>query len=61
MFCLGFVVDIDDVRVTTEGVPVLGVEAPEFAAEASCFVGDFVGDFTTSAYMGREGSRKTYP
>ncbi len=27
-----------------EGVPVLGVDAADVPADASCFVGDFVGD-----------------
>jgi hypothetical protein len=36
--------DVDGARVI-EGVPVLGVDAPDVAADASCFVGDFVGDY----------------
>ncbi len=39
----GFEVDIDRTR-PFEGVLVLGEEAPEVAADASCFVGDLVGD-----------------
>ncbi len=31
----------------TEGVIVLGVEAPDAPAEPSCFVGDLVGDCST--------------
>lgn len=41
---LGFVVVIDGVLVA-EGVLVLGVVVPEVPADASCFVGDFVGDY----------------
>lgn len=39
----GFVVDIDGTR-PLDGVPVLGVDAAEVPADASCFVGDLVGD-----------------
>jgi hypothetical protein len=28
-----------------DGVPVLGVETFDEAADANCFVGDFVGDY----------------
>jgi hypothetical protein len=38
----GFAVVADGARVC-EGVPVLGVEVAEVAAD-NCFVGDFVGD-----------------
>ncbi len=40
---LGFVIDIDGV-LPFAGVPVLGVELADVAAD-NCFVGDFVGDY----------------
>jgi hypothetical protein len=42
---LGLVVE--DCRVEEGVVFVRGVEAPEVAADPNCFVGDFVGDYTS--------------
>jgi hypothetical protein len=42
-----FEVDTDGTR-PFEGVPVLGEEVPDVAADASCFVGDLVGDYSGS-------------
>jgi hypothetical protein len=39
----GFKVDTDGTR-PFEGVLVLGEDVPDVAADASCFVGDLVGD-----------------
>ena len=40
----GFAVVIDATR-PLDGVPVLGVDVADVAPDASCFVGDLVGDF----------------
>lgn len=40
---LGFDFVMEGFLVAFDGVPVLGVEAPDVAAD-NCFVGDFVGD-----------------
>jgi len=43
----GFEVDVDGTR-PFEGVLVLGEDVPDVAADASCFVGDLVGDYMRS-------------
>jgi hypothetical protein len=43
----GFEVDTDGTR-PFEGVLVLGEDVPDVAADASCFVGDLVGDYRCS-------------
>jgi hypothetical protein len=46
----GLAVAVDGTR-PFEGVLVLGVDAPEVAADASCFVGDLVGDLGHGQYI----------
>lgn len=42
---LGLGFEVVDVGRVVDGVLVLGVDAPDVAADVSCLVGDFVGDY----------------